>query len=249
MHPWMLLLVGTLQATPVIPLDTGACGAAAFPGACLEAARDTAARRLDSLVARILNALPDAHRAAFDSASDAWDQYMNAECQLMDRAAGLGGEFGPRAVTRCFARLTDDRRRSLADGYRELLLHPAATQSCLPFEPDTISLTGSLERRTYPGLPNYESIARGDEPETGWYLRLTKPLCVTGNISQFNAAMAGILLVQLDASRGELRQFPRLRGRRVTVRGSLFEPGTVHWHARVVLSTVDFMKEVKSVRP
>jgi len=44
---------------------------------------------------------------------------------------------------------------------------PPAAAVCLAYAPFRVSLSGTLERRTYPGHPNYESIALGDEAETG----------------------------------------------------------------------------------
>ena len=40
-----------------------------------------------------------------------------------------------------------------------------AQAKCLSFEPDTVVVRGALERDTFPGRPNYESIAEGDEAD------------------------------------------------------------------------------------
>ena len=42
-----------------------------------------------------------------------------------------------------------------------------APGECLLYEPQIVSLAGTLRRKTFPGRPNYESVARGDEAETG----------------------------------------------------------------------------------
>jgi len=52
--------------------------------------------------------------------------------------------------------------------------------SCLTYEPDVVMLQGVLRRHTFPGVPNYESVKAGDEPETGFYLHLARPVCTTG---------------------------------------------------------------------
>ena len=35
------------------------------------------------------------------------------------------------------------------------------------YVPEPVELNGKLERQTFPGLPNYESILSGDAPERG----------------------------------------------------------------------------------
>ena len=45
-----------------------------------------------------------------------------------------------------------------------------SSKSCL--------LSGSLELHTYPGRPNYQDIKKGDEAETGLYLKLDQPIII-----------------------------------------------------------------------
>ncbi|MBU6376754.1 MAG: hypothetical protein KGQ59_12200, partial [Bdellovibrionales bacterium] len=40
------------------------------------------------------------------------------------------------------------------------------------------SLKGALELHTYPGRPGYEDIKKGDEAETGLYLKLDHPIVI-----------------------------------------------------------------------
>jgi len=58
---------------------------------------------------------------------------------------------------------------------------------CLSYEPAAVKLTGILIRKTFPGPPNYESIRKGDKPETYWLLRLAKDICV--NEDKLNPAI------------------------------------------------------------
>jgi hypothetical protein len=51
----------------------------------------------------------------------------------------------------------------------------AAPPKCLDYGGEMVALTGKLHRATFPGRPDYESIADGDEPETGFYLTLAAP--------------------------------------------------------------------------
>ncbi len=109
---------------------------------------------------------------------------------------------------------------------------------CLPYEPDTVAISGSLARKTFPGRPNYESIKDGDEPETGYYLELRAPVCTIGSpdsTEDNNASLQGIRLVQLVLdSAGYDRLRPHL-GRRVALRGTLFAAITGHHHAPLLL--------------
>src|SRR5947207_13773713 len=51
------------------------------------------------------------------------------------------------------------------------------TDSCYHYRPSPVSLTGRLLRRTLPGPPNYQSIARGDRPQVVDLLILETPIC------------------------------------------------------------------------
>ena len=212
---------------------------------CLAAARVAAERRLDSVVARILDALPDVDRATFDSAGEAWGTYENAECMPRYARAQRGrgadtGEIAFRTVLACHARLTDDRTRYLREAYGVDTLPAVAARPCLKYDPDVVALAGKLERHTYPGNPNYESIARGDAAESGLYLHLDRSLCVTGNLGvngspyMVYSPIAGVRVVQLALDDALARALRGRVGQRVALRGVLFEPGTLHWHARLV---------------
>jgi len=45
-----------------------------------------------------------------------------------------------------------------------------------------VKLAGKVLREVYPGRPNFESVKKGDEKETGWFLIFEKPICVKGGI-------------------------------------------------------------------
>jgi hypothetical protein len=127
---------------------------------------------------------------------------------------------------------------------RELERYPlAATNAdshggCLAYEPDTVLLSGELERRTYPGRPNYESVARGDEAETGFYLVVTQPLCVTRNLDDFNEPAVGVRTVQLVLDQPGYDRLRRSLGHQVTVRGTIFHAHTGHHHAELLLQVI-----------
>src|SRR2546426_7120545 len=80
---------------------------------------------------------------------------------------------------------------------------------CLSYEPAVVTLTGRLERRTYPGRPNYESIKEGDEPETHFYLNLPRSICTNGERdSPDTYPQQNVKLIQLVL---ELEGYKRLR--------------------------------------
>src|SRR3954466_12373190 len=57
----------------------------------------------------------------------------------------------------------------------------ASAQDCLSYDGDRVELTGTISKKTFPGPPNYESIKKGDTPETYWVMHLAKPICTTAS--------------------------------------------------------------------
>lgn len=88
---------------------------------------------------------------------------------------------------------------------------------------------------TFPGRPNYESIKRGDEAETGFYVSLKVPICTTADQSGGQPVTHDVRLVQLvlDA-KGYARLRPMLN-KQVAVDGHLFVAHTGHHHAPLLL--------------
>ena len=112
---------------------------------------------------------------------------------------------------------------------------------CLHYEPDTVAVTGTLARMTFPGRPNYESIKDGDEPETGFYLRAATPICTIGSTDSTmtdEGSLHGVRLVQLllDSS-GYARLRPQL-GHLITLSGRLSVGETGHYHAPLALEVL-----------
>src|SRR4030081_2495297 len=116
-------------------------------------------------------------------------------------------------------------------------LAQSATSACVRYEPDTVALSGHLERHTFYGAPGYGEDPRHDEKETGFYLALTTPTCSTGGRDpDLNDPRAGVRRVQLVLdSAGYARLRPFL-GKHVTVRGTLFASFNGHHHAPLLLS-------------
>lgn len=114
-------------------------------------------------------------------------------------------------------------------------------QKCVAYEPDTVSLTGTIKRRTFAGPPNYESVAKGDQPEQVWVLRLARPICVSASGDQEEEKnVSDLQLVFTDAE--EYRRYRAFVGRRATVNGKLFHAQTGHHHTTVLLRVSDISK-------
>jgi hypothetical protein len=119
---------------------------------------------------------------------------------------------------------------------RSIDAQPPARAACLRYEPDTVRVTGKLERRIFYGAPGFGDDPAHDAKEPGFYLELVTPVCAEGgDYPQLNGPRRGVRLVQLvlDAA-GYSRLRPYL-GQHVTLRGTLFAEHTGHHHAPLLL--------------
>jgi len=118
--------------------------------------------------------------------------------------------------------------------------------ACLDYEPATVTLTGIVISRTFPGPPNYESIRDGDTPENYWLLALPRAICVNqkpGDLT--NVAKKKIRRVQLVfSSETDYEKYRRLLGKRVVATGTLYGSHTGH-HKTPVLLTVSSVRKAK----
>ncbi|MBN6104753.1 DUF4431 domain-containing protein [Xanthomonas sp. CFBP 8703] len=110
----------------------------------------------------------------------------------------------------------------------------AANAQCLPGQPAVVGLTGVLERVTFPGPPNYESVQDGDEAETYFVLRLPAPVCV--HDSEQGVISASRL--QLFLEPGQYALFRPQLGKRITLPGELWPAETGHHHTPLMLTPV-----------
>jgi hypothetical protein len=115
----------------------------------------------------------------------------------------------------------------------------AAAQNCLSYDTDSVRLSGTISRKTFPGPPNYESIKRGDEPETYWVLHLSSPICTTASAD--NDAESGVMDLQLILTRKQYALYKKFVGRRarVTIKGKLSHAITGHHHTPVLMEVVN----------
>ena len=96
---------------------------------------------------------------------------------------------------------------------------------CLSYEPAVVTLSGTLARKTFPGPPNYESIKKGDRPETSWFLDLPESVCVNEDKAEpgLNPKQSGIREIQLVLQPEQYQQHKGMLGRKVLATGTLFD--------------------------
>lgn len=113
----------------------------------------------------------------------------------------------------------------------------SAQAECLKYEPELVTVSGKLVRKTFAGPPNYESIKKGDTPETGFYLSVKQPVCTIASPgSEVNGSIRNVSLVQLVLEPKGYEQLRPLLGKSVTIKGSLFSAHTGHHHAPLLLN-------------
>src|SRR5947208_9517999 len=100
---------------------------------------------------------------------------------------------------------------------------PGPTDSCVHYRLSPVPLTGRLIRRTLPGPPNYESIARGDRPQVVDLLILDTPICTIADYqdSPNTDALQGQDTIQVRRAESTWREGRRLSGHRVVVPATL----------------------------
>jgi hypothetical protein len=113
---------------------------------------------------------------------------------------------------------------------------PREAASCLKYFPDTVSISGSLARLTFPGPPNYQSVASGDSAETGFYLILDQPVCTVGDSSSAEAyPQAAVDTIQVALDSAGYRDWAPSVGQVVTISGTLRARVSGHHHAPLLL--------------
>jgi hypothetical protein len=105
---------------------------------------------------------------------------------------------------------------------------------CLQYEPTTVALVGELRSATFPGPPNYRSIARGDYPESVFILTLDRAICVSGDPSSSlnSESHSKLTEVQLVVARDKVRS---ALGKRIRASGTLFGAHNGHHRTPVLL--------------
>lgn len=107
---------------------------------------------------------------------------------------------------------------------------------CLKYSPDTVSISGSLVRLSFPGPPNYQSVASGDSAETGFYLILNQPVCTEGDSLSAEAyPQAAVDTIQVALDSAGYRDWAPSIGQVVTMSGTLRARVSGHHHAPLLL--------------
>lgn len=109
----------------------------------------------------------------------------------------------------------------------------AQRQECLSYDPEVVQLVGTISRQTFPGSPNYESIRKGDKPETYWVLNLPDTVCTQP--SGDNDGEDKVRDLQLLLTPKQYALYRKFIGRRVNVSGKLSHAITGHHHTPVLM--------------
>lgn len=111
---------------------------------------------------------------------------------------------------------------------------PVLAQECVEWG-EPIELSGFLVEGVYPGPPEYESVAKGDEALSAIMLHLRNPICVNeGADKELEPALASTELVQLACDEKAQSRFRD--GELNTVAGSLFAAHTGYHVTPALLS-------------
>jgi len=112
-------------------------------------------------------------------------------------------------------------------------------RGCVSYEPTVVTLKGVIDRRTFAGRPNFESIKDGDEPETYWILHLNNPICVEARGRRSDdpdsQPESGVSRLQMNLDEKQYAQYKDLVGMQVSVTGKLAHGFSGHHHTDVQL--------------
>jgi len=110
-------------------------------------------------------------------------------------------------------------------------------QQCVNYEPDVVTLAGSVSKRTFVNAINKKEIV--------WVLHLDKPLCVNAQKDDdFNVKRSRVTDMQLVLDPDMYTRYRTLVGKRVTANGTLFGEQTAHHFTPVLLD----VKEIRAVQ-
>jgi hypothetical protein len=131
-----------------------------------------------------------------------------------------------------------------------LLLHfidASAQEKCFAYETTKVKLMGTISKKTFPGPPNYESISRGDEPETYWVLHLARPLCTVASAD--DDAESNVTDMQMILTAKQYARFRKFIGGKgmMAVTGKLSHAITGHHHTPVLIEVLSIGKAPRMV--
>jgi hypothetical protein len=104
-----------------------------------------------------------------------------------------------------------------------------AAQSCLPYSPAAVSLTGTMTAKSFaPEVTTTES-----SPETYWFLRLPSPVCASPSEGPSRGEVWNVQLLFANAEM--YNTYSALLDHEVKVTGSLFQASSRQHHSDIVL--------------
>ncbi len=111
---------------------------------------------------------------------------------------------------------------------------------CYFYEPKVVSLTGTLVRVVFAGPPNYDDVAKGDEPEPYFLLKFSSPICtVVPQGNDFDTPEhreTEMQLVFVDNAKAFYDQLRPFLNKRVRCTGKLFSAISGHHHTPVLMN-------------
>lgn len=125
----------------------------------------------------------------------------------------------------------------------------------LSYEPKVVSLTGTIVPETFPGPPNYSSVAEGDKAEEYWILHLKKAIEVQADkgSDSFNEAEQNVTRIQLIMSDSGKYKTPEAKykawkplikkGVIVVATGTLSHSNNGHHHTKVLMDVSDLQRK------
>jgi hypothetical protein len=131
-----------------------------------------------------------------------------------------------------------------------LCLSPLAVahaSECNQYEPADATLSGTLTRQVYPGPPGFEDVVTGDEPQVGFYLSLSEPLCMTGNQNEADVNVEdNETLVQLVLQATDYDNLRPYLDQPVVLNGTLFGAVSGFHHTQVLMQQVQLVSGMKA---
>jgi len=119
---------------------------------------------------------------------------------------------------------------------------------CITAYVDKVEFNGIITQETFPGRPNYESIERGDEAETYWFLTVNIPLCVSMislEDEKTKLKIGDISIFQLVLNENQYEQYETLVSKNVLVNGKVVVGMTGHYHAPAAIEVSEMGALIK----
>lgn len=120
---------------------------------------------------------------------------------------------------------------------------PAHAAACHRYD-ERVVLEGSVVRQTFPGPPNYESVADGDKAMTLFVLRLSKPACFEAEDKRDSLYESAYDVTDIQLSLPSEQAYATLRpllGKPVRLAGSAFGRHTGGHFTPVLLEKVELL--------